>query len=300
MAYLPHLQTFLAVYRAGTVTRAAQQLNLTQPAASGHIKALESRLGRKLFDRLGRGVSPTPAGHELARSVAAHLDALESSLAAGMLGQGGLAGIVHVGGPAEFVGTKILPILGPLVDAGMELRFRLGVLDELLEPLEAGELDLAIATRRVPRRGIAYQELHREEFVLVGGAAWASRLASGRQRMLEAIIAAPILAYDTELPIIRRYFRLAFGAQAEKAAAVVVPDLRSLMLAAAAGVGISVLPRYLCERGLETGELVQLYAPEKAIVNTIYLAWNRQAVRSQRVAYVRDSILGRVAGLPRS
>ena len=181
----------------------------------------------------------------------------------------------------------------------MAFRFQLGVLDELLGPLEAGELDLAIATRRVPRRGIAYQELYREEFVLVGGAAWTSRLAYSRQRLLEAILAAPVLAYDAELPIIRRYFRMVFGVQAERKAAVVMPDLRSLMLAAVAGLGISVLPRYLCERALEAGQLVQLHDPEKAIANIIYLAWNRQALRTARIAYACDALLKRIAGQSR-
>ncbi len=297
MAYLPHLRTFLAVYRAGSMTKAAQLLSVTQPAASGQIKSLETHLGRKLFIRLGRGVSPTPAGHELARSVADHLDALESSLSASASGADSLAGTVRIGGPAEFISAKVLPILGPLLEAGLDFRFHLGVADEMLAPLEGGEFDLLVATRRIPRRGIGYQELYGEEFVLVGGAGWANRLVQSRQQLHEEIAAAPLLAYDEELPIIRRYFRLVFGMQNAGRAAIVIADLRSLMLAAAAGRGITVLPRYLCERLLSSGELVQLFAPDKPITNTIYLAWNKQALRLPRIVFVRDAMLSRIGGV---
>jgi DNA-binding transcriptional LysR family regulator len=55
------LRTFLAVYREGSLTRAAQRLSLSQPAVTGQLKTLEAELGRPLFTRLPRGVEPTPA-----------------------------------------------------------------------------------------------------------------------------------------------------------------------------------------------------------------------------------------------
>ena len=69
MNHLVYLRTFLDTYRAGSLTRAAQRLGISQPAASAHIAALEDMLGKPLFLRQARGVAPTAAAGDLARSV---------------------------------------------------------------------------------------------------------------------------------------------------------------------------------------------------------------------------------------
>jgi len=53
------LRTFIAVADAGGFTRAAGRLNLSQPAASRQILALEGELGVQLFDRIGRRMQLT-------------------------------------------------------------------------------------------------------------------------------------------------------------------------------------------------------------------------------------------------
>lgn len=59
------LQAFLAVARAGSFSVAAERLHLTQPAVSKRIAALESQLGARLFDRIGRRPQLTEAGRAL-------------------------------------------------------------------------------------------------------------------------------------------------------------------------------------------------------------------------------------------
>ncbi|HZO86694.1 MAG TPA: LysR family transcriptional regulator [Chthonomonadaceae bacterium] len=61
------LHVFLLVTRYGSVTRAAQELCISQPAVSAHIKALEARYGEPLFERTPRGMALTPVGDSVAR-----------------------------------------------------------------------------------------------------------------------------------------------------------------------------------------------------------------------------------------
>ncbi len=54
-----HLKVFASVYKHKSFSIAAEELNLTQPTVSDHIKALEVELNCKLFDRLPRKIIPT-------------------------------------------------------------------------------------------------------------------------------------------------------------------------------------------------------------------------------------------------
>lgn len=62
---LTNLRVLLSVGRQGSFSRAAEELNVTQPYVSGQIAALESYLGTSLFRRVGRRVYLTDAGHAL-------------------------------------------------------------------------------------------------------------------------------------------------------------------------------------------------------------------------------------------
>lgn len=74
------LRLFDAVYRCGSVSRAAEQLDLTQPAASQGLTRLRVLLHDPLFVRAGRGVAPTPKAQRLADAVRHALVTLEGAL----------------------------------------------------------------------------------------------------------------------------------------------------------------------------------------------------------------------------
>ncbi len=59
------LRYFCAVVRAGSFTRAAEQLGIAQPSLSQQIRALEKQVGNPLFERLGRSVRLTAHGEAL-------------------------------------------------------------------------------------------------------------------------------------------------------------------------------------------------------------------------------------------
>ena len=57
------LYTLLAVVESNSYTRAAEQLSLTQPAVTQHIKQLEKELGVKILNRVGNDIKPTSEGN---------------------------------------------------------------------------------------------------------------------------------------------------------------------------------------------------------------------------------------------
>ncbi|WDV51494.1 LysR family transcriptional regulator [Streptomyces coeruleorubidus] len=285
------LRTFLAVYRCGSFTAAAGLLGLSQPTVTTQIRALERQTGRELFQRLPRGVAPTPVAHDLAARVAAPLDAL-AAVAGHDTAPDEPATPVHLAGPAELLCTRVLPTLAPLAADGVRLRVTMGLTDPLLEELRSGRYDLVISTVRPRGRALAAVPLMDEEFVLVAAPAWADRL---RERLAAdgpaALHAVPLVTYAEDLPIARRYWRHVFGTRLSCPAAVTVPDLRGVLATVAAGAGFTVLPRFLCQDELASGALVPLHEPDDPPINTGYLVQRPGRPGNPDVTRVRDLIL---------
>lgn len=74
------LRAFEAAARLLNITRAAEELHVTQTAISQHIRNLEARLDKQLFKRLPRGLSLTDEGHALYPSVRSAFDQIEIAL----------------------------------------------------------------------------------------------------------------------------------------------------------------------------------------------------------------------------
>ncbi|WP_406159665.1 LysR family transcriptional regulator [Streptomyces sp. NBC_01005] len=287
------LRTFVMVHRAGSFTRAAALLGLSQPAVTSQIRTLERQLGRPLFLRRARGVTPTTIGDELAHRAAPHLDALVEIAEAELDEESGVR-TLHLAGPPEFTSMRALPALTPLVAQGLALRssFFTGA-EEALEGLAAGHHDLAIATAR-PRGGLlAATALCDEEHVLVAAPRWAGRLGPGALRHKGPVVLEqlPVVEVHESLPLVSRYWAAVFESRPALAGTVIVPDLRAVLKCAAAGAGLAVLPRYLCERALERGEVVALLDPPVPPLRTYFLAVRTGTLALPHIARAHEWLL---------
>lgn len=287
MDQIASFRSFMAIFNARSVSKAALALNLTQPAVTKQLQQLETRLGKQLFVRVPRGVEPTPAAHDLARRVGRHLEALELVAGGFKLGSSELAGTVVIGGPPEFIGAKVLPSLSALIELGLRLRVSLGQPDTLKSGLLSRALDLAVFTVKPSDQLISAVPLYIEELVLVAGERWAQRIP--REHLSAKLLKdVPLLAYAENLPLLRRYWRTVFGHLQQQSAALVVPDLRALELAAIAGCGVTVLPRYLIEASLRSGALQLLLEPSDPPTNQLFLAWRTTVSLHPRVIAARE------------
>ncbi|MET8680383.1 LysR family transcriptional regulator [Streptomyces sp. NPDC004647] len=287
------LRTFVTVHRAGSFTRAAALLGLSQPAVTSQIRALERQLGRPLFLRRARGVTPTTIGDELAHKVAPHLDALVEITGAGP-DERSAERTLHMAGPPEFTARRALPALTPLVGQGLALRASFGSAEETLDGLAAGHHDLAISTAR-PRGGLlSSTPLCDEEHVLVAAPRWAARIgaAGGVQaRGLRALEQLPVVEVHESLPLVSRYWAAVFDAKPAVAGTIIAPDLRAALACAAAGAGLAVLPRYLCEDALDTGEVVALLDPPVPPLRTYFLAVRAGTLALPHIARAHEWLL---------
>jgi DNA-binding transcriptional LysR family regulator len=106
---LSQLELLAAMDRAETLSAAAREVNLTQPAASRLLRELASDLNVVLFERIGRALQPTAAGRALigkAVAVIADLDRTQQEIEAI---DDGLIGTVSIGAGVSSCYVIVLP-----------------------------------------------------------------------------------------------------------------------------------------------------------------------------------------------
>ncbi|MER5524959.1 LysR family transcriptional regulator [Streptomyces sp. NPDC002677] len=286
------LRTFVTVHRAGSFTRAAALLGLSQPAVTSQIRTLERQLGRPLFLRQARGVTPTTIGDELAHKAAPHLDALVEIAERGLDDDSSVR-TLHLAGPPEFTAERALPALSELAGddgQGFALRASFGTAEETLDGLSAGHHDLAISTVRPRGALLTATALCDEEHVLVAAPRWAEEIGTGtvRDKGAPVLENLPVVEVHESLPFVSRYWGSVFDARPAASGTVVVPDLRAVLACAVAGAGIAVLPRYLCMAALDRGEVMALHEPAVPPLRTYFLVVRTGTLAMPHVARAHE------------
>jgi len=149
---LSHLRYFWAVAHAGGLTRAAEQLNLSQSAVSVQLQKLEHQVGHRLFERVGKKMLLTEAGKialDYADSIFKAGDELLSTLKGQPIES---RQVLRVGALTTLSRNFQLEFLRPLVGrADVELVVRSGTMRDLLAQLDAHTIDVVLANSAAPR-----------------------------------------------------------------------------------------------------------------------------------------------------
>jgi DNA-binding transcriptional LysR family regulator len=280
------LRSFVEVYRQRSLSAAAEALSLTQPAVSGHVAALETMLGRRLFERTRRGVLPLPAADELYAALGNSIDQAESVLALFRARSSGLSGAVRITGPAEYIGEQFAAALTRLAEAGVELRLSTGNRDTIYAQLASGDVDLAVTASLPDTKTLGAAQLAEERFILVAPKAMAPATDAG-----ELIAGEPYCAYDSERPLIRQWCASNAIELPTAQPRVIMPDLRGLLRFVIAGAGWAVLPDYLCRDALRDGLIHEPFANLEKPKNRLFLAWAKGHLRHPRVAFAQQLLL---------
>ena len=169
MIELRHLRSLVAIAEAGTVSRAAERVFLTQSALSHQLKALESHYGAPMVRRHGQSVKLTEAGSRLvalARTVAGEIQAAERDLA--RLARRP-AGALRIALECHTCFDWLMPIMDEFRKHWPEVETDLvsGFHPNPLGLLAADKADLVIGSEHSPRRGVVHHPLFRFEILAV-------------------------------------------------------------------------------------------------------------------------------------
>ncbi len=291
------LKTFVTVARARSFTAAARELGYVQSTVTGHIQALEQRLGSRLFDRLPAGAVLTAAGERLMPS-AEQMLALESRMRAEVpAGAGRLTGAVRLTAPESLCAYRLPALVTALraqapdvrlfltpggtaaaldavrnaaTDLALLLEPAMAAADVLLEPVGAEDLVvLAAPTSVTAERPWTWTDLAAEDALLLEEGCSYSDDAARRLRAAGQ-------------PAARR---TRFG------------SIEATKQCVAAGLGWTVLPAATASPELQAGTLVALPGPPLDGC-TVYLATHPKRFLGPAARLVADRLRGLWAAGP--
>ena len=252
-----HLRYFWAVAHEGNLTRAAEQMNLSQSALSVQIHKLEHQRGHPLFERVGKKLCLTEAGRialDYADTVFKAGDELMSTLRGRPLAS---RQVLRVGALTTLSRNFQLEFLRPVVGrSDVELIVRSGNIRDLLAQLEAHAIDVVLANsaaQRDVRSSLRNDLLNEQPVSLVGR----PRTDKGKFRFPEDLRTEPLL-----LPSLDCGIRVAFDRVLELAAirptiVAEVDDMAMLRLLAREREGVTLVPPIVVRDELEAGILVE-------------------------------------------
>ena len=277
------LEVFCKIVELRSFSRAAEAVLLTQPTVSGHIKALETELGLKLFDRAGKTVTPTRAGeilHGYARRILALREEAQQAINEH---KGGLSGHLAIGG-SSIPGAYILPPLVAAFKRGHpEVTIRLHVSDsrDVVRGVIEGTYEVGMVGARFEEGRVHYQPFAQDELVLAVAAShpWAGR---GTVRLTE--LSGESFVMRERGSGTRKVMEEALAAHGvEPASLRVVLEVtgnEAVRQALKAGAGIAVISRRAIEDDIRCKVVTALRIHGVRLLREFFLVTHRSRSRS--------------------
>lgn len=291
MDRLTAMDAFVRVVEAGSFSAAARQWGRSKAVVSKYVGQLEDHLGVTLIRRTTRSLSLTEAGrdfHLRCREVLSDVEALESSVRAQ---QRALRGCLRVSAPPGFASRYLDELTTSFTAQHPEVRIELDLTYRMVDLIEEG-IDIAIRVTEPKDSTLIARRLAPAPIVAVAAPAYLERAGTPGQ---PAELVDHRCLVDTNFRDQQRWrFRVAEPPATSAEITTVAVDgpfrvnspgaIRSLTLA---GQGIALIPRYMIDSDLASGDLVEILPGRVALNWSVFAVYPRRRYLARRIrAYV--------------
>jgi DNA-binding transcriptional LysR family regulator len=263
---LEQVGTFVAVARTRSMSKAAEELFVTQGAVSQQIRHLEAALGLQLVERGGRELLVTEAGAAIASACSTAVRDAETIIEVAQLHRGLAVGSLKVGASSTCA-SHYLPALLAAFTRDMplaEVAVTVGNSPSVATMVASGELDCGLIEGPAGKQRLDERRVVEDEAVLIVGV---DHPLAG----LKTVEAADLVGhrYLCRQPItvpprngsLEAIAASMVGVAFQESSRLVLTHPDAIRAAAIQGLGFAVLPRVSVARELEDGSLVQLPVP---------------------------------------
>jgi len=267
-----HLRTIKAVHEAGSLARAADQLNITQSALSHQIKGLEEQAGVELFVRRSKPMRLSAAGMRLLRLAEQVLPQVEAAQAefAGL--RAGRSGRLHIAIECHACFEWLFPVLEAFRKSwpDVDVDIRPGLAFDALPALQKEDVDVVISSDPEALAGVTFTPLFEYSPVFVAAASH----PLAEKPFIEAadFRSETLITYPVERTRLDIFSQLLTPAKVEPAAIRQVELTAVILLLVASNRGVSVLPDWVVREVKYNSDYVTRQITEQGLTRTLYAA----------------------------
>lgn len=258
---LRHWRSFEAAAAFGSFSRAAEALEVTQPAISMQIKQLEDAVGLALFDKQARPMALTPAGQVMLRHARAILAEVRMAEDAVLSLAAGLQGVLHLGvvAPAHYFVPALLQAFHRR-HPQLKVQVAVDKRDHLLTQLAEVRLDLAITGYPPAEAEVEAVTFAHHPHVLVVAAG--HRLAASDSLTWNDLAHEPMVLRERGSATRQFMEHLLESRRLRPPVAAELPGNETVKQAVMTGLGFSLMSAHALQVELEAGMLAVLPLPE--------------------------------------
>ncbi len=248
-------ELFVQIAELGSITKAAESLEISNAAASRYLASLEERLSARLIERNTRRLYLTDVGHEFFRrckGVLAEMKEAEAAVNANVLEPGGTLTITA---SLSFSMKHLAPLLPDFTALYPKVDVNILAANRYYDIMDSG-IDLAIRTREFePDSGLTVRRLAETRRILAASPRYLGRM--GTPREVEDLLRHQMLIYSYA----NRPHEMTFTRNGEEKSVTVRSKLESndgqvIRAAALEGLGILVQPKYIVYDDIVAGRLI--------------------------------------------
>lgn len=241
------LQVLVALSRSENISKAAEELNVTQSAVSQALKNIEGKVGFPIVARQGKSVVLTENGLRLAKVAKQFFSRIEETIEQIHLENSQIKGKVHVGSlyglGKTWLSTRMMDFMTAYPD--LEVRLSMDFPETVIKKFEQHEIDCLIMPDHLVPQFAEKIDLHSEHTTLV----FPEKMRITKDADLKDILAQPIIFYENNDPNFYRWCREKFGAVPRNIKPrLVVNSFGQMLQAVSAGLGVAVVPTHVLKR----------------------------------------------------
>lgn len=297
MDRLESMETFIRVVEAGSISGAADRMDIAKSAVSRRIAELEERLGVQLFRRTTRRLNLTDTGrsfYERCVAIAADVEEAERAVSEA---HGTLRGQLRVAVPMSFGLRHLRPAILAFARTNPEVTFDLDFNDRHVDLLAEG-VDVAIRIAELSDSTLIARRLAPVASVVCASPDYLAQ--HGEPGTPADLVGHPCLVYGNAPDPQNWRYRGPDGAEGAVKVPVRLRANNGDFLAAAAigGLGIARQPTFIVHEAIEQGQLVPLLTGYRWPTVYAYAVYPHTRHLSQRVRAFVDFLVERFAGVP--
>lgn len=290
---------FLEVVKAGSFTAAAARLALAKSVVSDRVRNLENALGVELLRRTTRSVAPTERGQDFFEQMAPLVQAMEDAVDAAAAADGPLTGRLRMTAPVSFGVAYLTPMISGFAKAHPELEIALDFDDRAVDITGAG-YDLAVRIGNLDDSSLMARKLCESERVVCCSPAYAKQ--HGLPKSVEDLSHHATIDYaNTHTGRLWRFEPANPGGDmrvVETRSRLVANNGEAMRDMAIAGLGITVLPRFIVADALRGGALIEVLPEAVPTSYGIYAVYPPTRHMPRKLRAIVDHLVAAFAGTP--